>query len=389
MALLTGRSTFIRFKVIGSKARSFGEEHIERLSSHAAGKSRIASADGIEVGWTTGEHLLDTSFTLEKNIINDALFFALRIDCDKIPSDRLKAYAAIELAALSKDNPSGFASSKQKREAKQAARERLEEEAKDGRYRKSTIIPVMWDLRTGEVWYGATSFTHLDRFATHFHQTFGLKLEIITAGRRSYQLAELKEKTRNVDDAALTKFTHDTPVEPAWIADESSRDFLGNEFLLWLWYYLDRVDDTITLEDKSDLTVMMARSLILDCPRGQMGQDAFRSEGPTRLPEAKRAAQAGKLPRRAGMTIVRHDQQFELTLHAESLAIGTAKIPNPPEDVTDPRARLECRVDQLRFLTESLDLLFARFLEDRLDKSWGELKSVSNWLDRKTESIAA
>lgn len=389
MALLTGRSTFIRFKVIGSKSRSFGEEHIERLSSHAAGKSRIASADGIEVGWTTGEHLLDTLFTLEKNIVNDALFFALRIDCDKIPADRFKAYVAIELAALSKDNPRGFASSKQNREAKEAARDRLEEEAKDGRYRKSTIIPVMWDLKTGEVLYGSLSWTRIDRFMTHFEQTFGLRLEVITAGSLAYRLAELKERTDRVDSAFLTKFTHDTPTEPAWIADDSSRDFLGNELLLWLWYYLDRVDDTITLEDKSDLTVMMARSLNLSCPRGQMGQDGFRSDGPTRLPEAKRAAQAGKLPRRAGMTIVRHDQQFELTLHAESLAIGTAKIPNPPEDVIDPRARLECRVDQLRFLTESLDMLFARFLEDRLDKSWGELKSVSNWLDRKTESVAA
>ena len=27
--------------------------------------------------------------------------------------------------------------------------------------------------------------------------------------------------------------------------DETSRDFLGNEFLLWLWYYLENERDTL------------------------------------------------------------------------------------------------------------------------------------------------
>jgi len=379
----------MRFKLTSSNVRSFTEEHLERLSNRAAGSSRIASADGVDCGWTTGEHLLDTSFTLEKNIINDALFFALRVDVDKLPSDRLKAYTAIELKSLAANNPSGIPSARQKREAKEAARERIEEEAKDGRYRKSTIIPVMWDLKTNEVWYGATSFTHIGRFISHFQDTFGLKLELITAGSLAYQLAESRDKARDVDDAAPTKFMPDSPVDVAWIADESSRNFLGNEFLLWLWHYLDRVDDTFTLEDSSELTAMMARSLILDCPRGQMGQDAFRSEGPTRLPEAKRAAQAGKLPRRAGLTIVRHDQQYELTLHAESFAIGTAKMPTMPEDVVDARARLEERVTQLRNLTEAVDLLYWRFLSDRLNKSWARNSEIQNWLSSKVEAMAA
>jgi hypothetical protein len=46
------------------------------------------------------------------------------------------------------------------------------------------------------------------------------------------------------------------------------------------------------------------------------------NEGPTRLPEAFRALQAGKLPRKAGLILVRHDQQYELTLQAETLAVS-------------------------------------------------------------------
>ena len=55
----------------------------------------------------------------------------------------------------------------------------------------------------------------------------------------------------------------------AWLPDEESRDFLGNEFLFWLWYTLDAESDTLVLADDSEVAVMLARTLTLECPRGQ------------------------------------------------------------------------------------------------------------------------
>ena len=69
---------------------------------------------------------------------------------------------------------------------------------------------------------------------------------------------------------------------------------------------------------------MLARTLTLECPRGQTGKETIPSDGPTRLPEARRAIQAGKLPRKAGLILVRHDNQYELTLQAETLAVSGA-----------------------------------------------------------------
>ena len=82
----------------------FGPEHLERLQTHAIGKQKTASADGVEVGWTAGDHLLDTSFDLAKNIVNDAPH-CLRIDTMRIPADLLRAYAQMELQALAASNP--------------------------------------------------------------------------------------------------------------------------------------------------------------------------------------------------------------------------------------------------------------------------------------------
>ena len=375
----------MRFQVSGSAPRSFTEEHVDRLADRQAGRQRIASADGIEVGWTACDHILDTDFGLEKNIINDALHFELRIDSESLPADLMRAYYAVELKALTKNNPSGFPSARQKREAKESARERLEEEAKDGRFRKRKCVPVLWDRLSNEVLFGATSITHVDRLCSLFEQTFQKELECVTAGPRAFQLAELHGRTRQVDDSAPSAFLPGiTPADVAWIADESSRDFLGNEFLLWLWYYTDVESDTLKLADDSEATVMMARSLTLECPRGQTGHETISHEGPTRLPESRRAIQSGKLPRKAGLTLVRHSQQYELAIHAETLAIASAKLPAPPEDVTEARAKLEERATQLRSLLETLDLLYDAFGRRRFGKEWeADLTAMQKWLKRE------
>ncbi|MBX9580270.1 MAG: hypothetical protein K2X87_08170 [Gemmataceae bacterium] len=390
MGFFSGRASFLRFKVNGPAPRLFTEEHLDRLADRRAGRQRIASADGVETGWTAGDHVLDTDFDLAKNIINDCLHFELRVDVDKLPSDLLRAYTAVELKALSKNNPSGFASGKQRREAKEIARERLEDEAKDGRFRKRKCIPVLWDKLSNEVLFGATALTQVDRLCSLFEQTFGVGLECVTAGRRAYHLAELHQRTRQVDDSGPSAFVPGvTPDDVAWIADESSRDFLGNEFLLWLWYFTDIEADTITLEDGSDLTLMLARSLTLECPRGQTGHETISHEGPTRLPEARRAIQSGKLPRKVGLTLVRHDQQYELALHAETLAVAGLKLPAPPEDISDARAKLDERATQLRALIETLDLLYDAFGKRRFGRDWeAELLGMQKWLKREERRAA-
>jgi hypothetical protein len=68
-----------------------------------------------------------------------------------------------------------------------------------------------------------------------------------------------------------------------------------------------------------------------------------------------------------------------LTLQAESLAIGSARLPAPEGE--DDRARLEERVTQLRHLLETLDLIYQAFLRRRLGDGWPkELAHIRKWL---------
>jgi hypothetical protein len=389
MGFFSGRVTFARYKVNGPAPHLFGEEYLERLAAHQAGRQRLASADGVEVGWTAGDHVLDTRFDLAKNVINDTLHFELRIDVDRLPGDLMKAYYQVELLAQASVNPGGRPNARQKREAKEAARDRLEQEAKDGRFKKRKCIPVLWDRLTNEVLFGTASLTHYDRLSVLFQNTFGQTLDVVTAGRRAYALAEPHDRTRGVDDAGPSAFVPGvSPSDVAWIVDETSRDFLGNEFLLWLWYVTDAESDAIKLADDSELVIMPARTLTLECPRGQTGFETITSEGPTRLPEARRAVQSGKLPRKLGLTLVRHDAQYEFTLHAETLAVASAKLP-AVEGELDERGRLDERANQIRHLTETVDLLYDAFGRFRFGGDWSkELTKMQRWLQREERRAA-
>ena len=84
MGFFSGRATFTRFQVAGHAPKIFGPEHLAKIAENTAGRQRLASANGVEAGWAAGDHILDTRFDLAKNIIDDMLFFALRIDMPKI-----------------------------------------------------------------------------------------------------------------------------------------------------------------------------------------------------------------------------------------------------------------------------------------------------------------
>ena len=382
MGFVNGRVTYVRYRVSGEGPLPFGEDHLEQVGLHAIGRHGAGEvADGVTAGWAGGDHVLDVEFALEKNILDDALHLALRVDTDKIPGDLLRAYTKIETDARAQLNPSGYPTKAQRQEAKEAARLRAEAESVDGRFRRRKHYPVLWDGQTNTLYAGTASAAVLDRLLPLFRETFGRTLEPITAGTLAQAQAEALGRAVEEIPPVLFHAEAESATIPAWAAegDVSRPDFWGNEFLLWLWHTLKNDGDTLTLADGSEATVMLAKTLTLDCPRGETGRDSLTDEGPTRLPEAFRALQAGKLPRKAGLIVVRHGAQYELTLQAETLAVSGAALPKP-EGATGRDAQV-ARIDSLRHLVETLDLLYDAYGRRRTGPDWsGELGRIRRWL---------
>jgi hypothetical protein len=241
--------------------------------------------------------------------------------------------------------------------------------------------PVLWDGQSNILYAGTASLSVLDRLQNLFRETFDRFLEPISAGSLACSLAEARGEGSKVENLGPIGFIgEDGHSSVAWSGDDISRpDFWGNEFLIWLWHVLQVDGDTIPLPDGSDVAVMLAKTLTLDCPRGETGRDQLTNEGPTRLPEAFRAIQAGKLPRKVGLILVRHGSQYELTLQAETLAVSGAAMPKI-EGAAPDEVRW-ARVDALRHLVETLDLLYDAYGRRRTGPDWlGELGRIRRWL---------
>ncbi|MFH1419635.1 MAG: hypothetical protein ABII12_15275 [Planctomycetota bacterium] len=387
MSFLSGTVSFSRFHVLGSSPKRLDENLLEKFRASAIGKQRIMTADNEEVGWLGGRHLLDLEFDIEKNIILDSLHFGMRIDASRIPPDLMRAYVEMEIDALRDNNGNSRLHPRMRRQATTAARRRAEREIKDGKYRRLRQFPMLWDTRDDVLYVAATQPAVLERLHPLFKATFNKRLEQMTAGYLSYLSAEEKGTTRKIEDLRPSRFV-DMPDGPQqaevyWTShDAGSRDYLGNEFLLWLWHTLNTESDTISLSDGTEVAVLIVKQLVLECPLAETGKEVITCDGPTQLPESRRAIQTGKLPRKAGLLLSRQGSQYEFTLQAETFNISTATLPKIETNGNgNGRARVEERVEQIRHLSETLDLLFETFLAHRLSAEWQKThRQMTAWL---------
>jgi len=392
MPFLSGSLSFERFHVDGFDASAFDDEHLALLAKHCAGRFETTSEENTHVGFLGGGHLFEQKFDLEKNLINEAVHCSVRIDTNEVPSAIRKAWLEMELIALVKDSPTGKISKSQKKEAKEAMEQRCVVEAETGRFRKMSQMPFLWDLRQGLLLFGGSAGSASGHCADLLETTFGVQLRHIGCGSIAQAWAEeneLEEALDNIQPSAFIPSVHRGQF--VWANEHSQApDYLGNEFMLWLWWTLENKTDTIALSDETEVTVMMNKTLSLECPNGESGKETISSECPIQLPEAMKAVQSGKMPRKCGLSLIREGQQYDLVLQAESFGISGAKIKK--EDDDDDRDASD-RIDAIRSMTRTVDLLFHAFCARRVSDAWNDdQREISQWLEspsEKNKKIAA
>src|SRR6266550_3126471 len=149
MGFASGSISFRRFAAVS-------REMLELLETHALRERDLGVPEEEEYGWSGGRHVLDGTFSFENNVYADALIFALRTDSNKVPGDLKKAYKIMEEEAVASTNPSGFISKQQKRDVKDVIRRKLDEDLRSGRFRRSKLTPVLWDLASSTLYSPAS-----------------------------------------------------------------------------------------------------------------------------------------------------------------------------------------------------------------------------------------
>ncbi|HEX7010423.1 MAG TPA: hypothetical protein VF184_10600 [Phycisphaeraceae bacterium] len=406
MAFHSGRVSFCRFRVVGDAPASVDEALLSILQEHAFRETAIGAPEQVEAGWITGEHLLDTQFSYEKNGFGNLAMFALRIDTHQVPAAIKQAYRKINEQAAAAGNPSGFASRAQKREAQELAGRQIHEDLAAGKFRKSKAVPLIWDLPRQTLYCGATGNTVVEQLARLFRQSFGAELEAVTAGTLAGELLKEQGRRRDWEDLHPSPFTAPPPEAHAqgddadgprdvaiptapWCARSVDlKDFLGNEFLIWLWWRAEAHEGEVPVRTpaggQGQVFVTLDKALDMDCAWGVRGRQSLRGDGPTRWNEAAEALAMGKWPRRAGLILSDGEHQWELTLQGDRMQVSGAALPEVP-DAQSPRQLLEGRLLLIGTLASTLDAAYQSFLAQRCSGGWSaQRQAIRQWIaDRR------
>ena len=141
MGFGSGSVSCRRFAVLGKQPAAIEQDLLDKLAEHALRPGEFGVPEEVEYGWSGGRHVFDATFSFEHNVFADALHFALRVDRNKVPAEVKKAYQIMEEEAVAKDNPSGFISKNQKKEAKDSVKRKIDDELRSGRFRRSKLLP--------------------------------------------------------------------------------------------------------------------------------------------------------------------------------------------------------------------------------------------------------
>jgi len=383
MAFAGGAVTFKRFYVLGAGFARVDEELLKRLADHAHGADSVRTSDRTELGWITGQHILDTRFDFAKNAVAGGLHFALRVDTNKPPGDLVRSYQKLAEEAMLEASGREFLTKGERKEARDQALARADQEAQAGQFRRSKAVPAFWDLEHNEVYLGGTGASLADQFMLLFRETFDRSLAPATAGEMGSRWAVKAGEGRAFDDCTPAHFIN--PPEGAadaslHSAEASSRDYLGNEFLTWLWYTADVGSSEVTTTQGHSIAVLFEKSLQLQCAFRMNGSVSIQADAPADQPEAAVALAGGKVPMRAGLQVAVHGDAFSFSIRPDVMHFGAVQLPQP-QDVNTPQAIFEDRMEHLRDLIEAVDALYVAFLKKRLSSKWpATLNAVRAWV---------
>ena len=413
MPFRSGSISYSRFGVSGSLPDDANEGALALLGRHVV-KQRALSDEGTLSGWCTGRHVFDADFSWEQCGFSGAILCAMRVDRAKVPPEIRRAYVAMaederraaEATAKASDGPAAPLSRAARREAKADAERRCKEEIADGRYRRIGMVPVLFDLVHRSVLTPASGDAVFKELKALVEATYGCRLERRSAGGIAADILGARGMTPDLDDALPEAFTAppaeavaraqeegarvgQRPEVPWALAGGDRNDFLGNAFLMWLWWQAEAregVIETATVQ----VAVMVDKLLELECPWGVGGKATLRGTMPTRSVEAAKALQSGKWPRRMGLLVAAHGQEFECTLQGDRFAVGGLKLQPPEEAANTPRLEIEDRLDRLGTFDAVLVALYDQFLRERFGREWPTRRQqVSEWINARSAVRAA
>lgn len=138
--------------------------------------------------------------------------------------------------------------------------------------------------------------------------------------------------------------------------------FLGEEFLVWLWWRAETQGGLYAVNDTERIGVALEKVLeFYDEATGV--KVVVRGDAPTRAPEAREALSRGMRLARAGLIITVNDENVSVVLDGPTFDLRSIKGPKPEGD--SPEDRDASALSILFGLTEAIDRVYKMYLTER------------------------
>jgi hypothetical protein len=410
MPFRSGAVTYRRFAVSGERPDMLNSKLFESLRESALGELEPIKPGETHVGFTAGRHLFDRSFDYERVGFGSGLLLGYRVDSVRVPPEIKKAYIAMaEDARLqpSKDGLGSFLPRSAKKEAREDAMRRIEEEIADGRYRRPKHTPIWWDFSKSTLYAPISNDIEVQALRKLMIDTLEIKIEPRSSGRVALDILVSKGRHNDYDDLRAqplssappeieiaredgSRASADRPDLP-WTGEEP-QDFLGNLFLFWLWWHCETREGLVETAE-GEVSIVIDKTLDLECAWGLSGRTSLRGHAPTRRAETARAVQLGKWPRKVGLMISQFGRTWECTLQGDRFEVSGLKLPKPEDKPQSLRAAIEERLDSFATFDTALMAMYRSFIELRTSRAWDSCRAeMRNWISelgaaRKTVSL--
>jgi hypothetical protein len=160
--------------------------------------------------------------------------------------------------------------------------------------------------------------------------------------------------------------------------------FLGEEFLTWLWYVIEKDQNLLENFDQEFVALEVGNRIVFENRRKESAERiTIKGEG-AGLEEGVLALNNGAMVTELNMVYHTAELKWQFTLKGESLNVSGMSLPptNPPESDED----LEGYVLEKLFLYEKvldfLKKLYAHFIKLRISNDWQkkEIGNIRKWI---------
>jgi hypothetical protein len=161
--------------------------------------------------------------------------------------------------------------------------------------------------------------------------------------------------------------------------------FLGEEFLTWLWYVIEKDQNLIKNFDNDFVALEIGNRIVFENRRKESGERITIKGDGASLEEGILALKKGALVTELNVVYKSAELTWQFTLKGESLNFSSLNIPNTglPESDEDLEGVVLEKIFLYDKILKILENIFNQFVKIRLSNKWQNtmVPKIRNWIE--------